>query len=109
MSNTEKTITITWRDENYGSVSHSVAFRAMGAPLPSETEKKKIVRAYRNAGFELNFNRQTWIAKKSIETAPATLIQNLENLGYEVTNRGRTPAILEEAKPAAPSPAAPKL
>lgn len=109
MSNTEKTITITWRDENYGGVSNSVAFRAMIEPYPSETAKKKIIRAYKNAGFELHFNRQAWIAEDSIETAPSTLIENLESLGYQVTNCGRTPAILEEAKPAPAVVAAPKI
>lgn len=109
MSNTEKTITITWRDENYGSVNGSVAFRAMIEPYPSETAKKKITRAYKNAGFELHFNRQVWLAQESIETAPIKLIENLESLGYQVTNRGHAPAILEEAKPVEAAAAAPKI
>ncbi|MDW9481267.1 hypothetical protein GOB57_21720 [Sinorhizobium meliloti] len=109
MSNTEKTITITWRDENYGSVNGSVAFRAMIEPYPSETAKKKIIRAYKNAGFELHFNRQAWIAQESIETAPTALIDNLESLGFQVTNCGRTPAILEEAKTVEAPTAAPKI
>ncbi|MCZ7860894.1 hypothetical protein O9X98_05705 [Agrobacterium salinitolerans] len=109
MSNTEKTITITWRDENYGAVSGTVAFRAMIEPFPSETVKKKIMKAYEGAGFELHFNRQAWMAPESIETAPTTLVENLESLGYQVTNCGRTPAILEEAAPMQAPAASPKL
>jgi hypothetical protein len=99
MSNAEKTITLTWRDENYGPVSHSIAFRATIEPYPSETVKKKIMMAYKSAGFELHFDRQAWLASEDAETAPTQLIENLELLGYQVTNSGRTPAILEQQKP----------
>lgn len=109
MGNTDKTIIITWRDENYGPINGAVAFRAMIEPMPSETAKKKIVKAYKDAGFELHFNRQVWIAQDDIETAPTALVENLENMGYEITNCGRTPANLEEAKPATPTGVAPSI
>jgi hypothetical protein len=95
MSEAHKTINLTWRDENYGEISGAVAFRANITPYPSETTKRKIATAYKAAGFDLHFKRQSWVARQSTEAAPLALIENLEAMGYEVANNGCIPAALE--------------
>ncbi|MBY3158405.1 hypothetical protein HFO56_39590 [Rhizobium laguerreae] len=110
MSNTEKSIVLTWRDENYGQVRGSVAFRAAIEPYPSDAAKAKVVRAYKAAGFELHSVRQAWIAPDSIESIPATLVEKLEAIGYKVTHDGVVPPVLEdEAKEAATPASGPKI
>jgi len=96
----EKVLTITWRDENYGRVSGAVAFRAMLDPFPSQTESTKLGRLYKKCGFELNFNRQSWIAEYKPEDTPVRLVETLEEAGYTVINKGAQPKILTDAKPA---------
>lgn len=93
---TGKTINITWRDENYGPVSGAVAFRAAIEPHPSEAASRKIQRAYKEAGFELNFNRQAWIAEENSDEAPEKLVEGLTALGYEVYSQGAIPSSISE-------------
>jgi hypothetical protein len=110
MSNTEKSIVLTWRNENYGQVSGSVAFRAMIEPYPSEAAKARVVRAYKSAGFELHAARQAWLAPEAVESIPAALVEKLEALGYQVTSQGVVPDILEQEVKATAAPfAGPKL
>lgn len=97
----EKVLTITWRDENYGHVSGAVAFRTALEPFPSETESRKLARIYKKNGFELNFNRQAWIAEYKPADTPIRLVEVLKEAGYTVINKGAQPKILTEAKPVA--------
>lgn len=105
---TEKTIRITWRDENYGPVSGALAFRAMVEENVSETFMKKVYRAYKAAGFELNFNRQSWIAVDKPD-APEKLVEALESLGLSPVHSGRVPEELEEPEAPASAPASPRM
>lgn len=110
MSNTEKSIVITWRNENYGQVTGALAFRATIDPYPSEAAKTRVVRAYKSAGFELHTARQAWLAPEAVESIPVTLVDKLEALGYHVSHQGVVPDILEqESKETAAPIAGPKL
>lgn len=92
----QKTITITWRNEHYGSVGESVAFRAMFEPWPSDAQKTRAQAAYKAAGFKLNINRQAWIAEWKPDDTPLKLVEKLEALGYEIIHKGAVPHILEQ-------------
>jgi hypothetical protein len=105
VDNNEKSIVITWRNENYGQVSGSVAFRATINPYPSEAAKVRVVRAYKSAGFELHAARQAWLAPEAVESIPTTLVEKLEALGYRVAHQGAVPDILEQDVKAAVAPA----
>lgn len=95
----EKVLTITWRNEGYGRVSEdSVAFRTMLEPFPSQTESTKLSRLYKKCGFELNFNRQSWIAEFKPADTPVRLVETLKDAGYTVVNVGAVPDILNKAK-----------
>jgi hypothetical protein len=108
---TEKTITITWRDENYGRISGSVAFRVYDIePFPSMTGQKKLQTVYKNAGFEFNNSRQSWIAEENPAKAGPDLAAALEELGYEVKHSGCVPDELENSASAPTVPvASPKI
>nr|WP_250807322.1 hypothetical protein [Neorhizobium tomejilense] len=93
----EKTINLVWRDENYGGISGTVAFRSTIEPYPSDTATKRIQRAYKEAGFEIDHRRMSWIARKNPDEAPAALVVALQNLGYEVSHSGCTPDEFTEA------------
>lgn len=85
---TETKISIIWRNENYGSVSRAVAFRAVVEPYPSDTAMTKLARIYKRCGFEMNQNRVAWIAEDCAADAPAKLIAELTAAGYVVEHRG---------------------
>lgn len=97
MAQQAKTITIHWRDENYGRVSGSVAFRSEVEPYPSDTAHSKLVRAYKRHGFEVDHSRAAWIAVRKPEDMPVRLSEDLEKLGYQVTHAGCVPACLDPA------------
>lgn len=95
MSQTQKTVVVTWRDEGYGRVSeNSVAFRASPEPFPSETGRRKLASAYKRAGFTANESRAAWIAEHKPGDTPLKLIAEIEKLGYTVQHEGRVPAIV---------------
>lgn len=94
MTGQPKTITLTWRDENYGRVSGAVAFRDFVEPYPSDTAHAKLARVYKRHGFEADHSRAAWIATHKPEDMPTRLVEDLEKLGYEMTNDGCVPACL---------------
>lgn len=104
---TEKNISITWRDENYGPISGSVAFRAMVLEDISQTAMKEVHKAYKSAGFTLNHNRQSWIAVGKPEAAE-TLVETLSQMGFTVENRGCVPEELDQPAATA-APSAPRM
>lgn len=88
--NTGKSISIVWRNENYGAVSHAVAFRASVEPHPSDTAmtKTKLSRIYKRCGFKQNESRGAWIAEYCAADVPAKLIAELTAAGYVVEHKG---------------------
>jgi len=110
-----KTISITWRNENYGRISGAVAFRASVEPFPSETESKRLGRLYRKCGFDVNHQRACWMAEESRgEPLPVRLDAALREAGYDVVHGGAIEPDMRDAiesardtavEPAATSPA----
>ncbi len=93
----DKKITLTWRDEAYGRISSdAIAFRAAFGEDFSEGELKKVRKAFKDAGFELNFDRGSWIAQFKPSDTPEKLVEKLVALGVEVEHQGRVPETLEE-------------
>jgi hypothetical protein len=96
-----KTITITWRDENYGPISGTIAFRSIIDPAPSESKAKEVQRAFKATGFEFDHRRASWIAKSGMDEGKATteaLIEKLELMGLEIFHKGATADYLEKPK-----------
>jgi hypothetical protein len=107
METAHKMINLIWRDENYGPISGVVAFRAVIEPYPSETQKKKVTKAYKAAGFELNHHRQSWISHEA-ETAPIALAAALEDLDYVITHCGAQPTALDTPRVTS-TPSSPRM
>lgn len=93
----EKTITITWRDENYGRIHEAQAFRYEKDPFPSQTESRKIAAIIKRHGFEAHMQRASWIAEYKPEEVCVALIEELEASGYVVKHAGAVPDILSAA------------
>lgn len=101
MSKQQKQITITWRDENYGRIDDSFAFRTSVEPFPFETAQKALARIYKKAGFALHFNRQVWLAEWKMTSdpeIPLRLTSLLEDKGFIVKHAGAVPKILTAPK-----------
>ncbi len=89
----EKTITITWRDENYGRIHDAQAFRYEKDPFPSQTETQNIARIIKRNGFEANLQRASWIAEYKSEDVCLALTEAFEAAGYVVKHAGAVPNI----------------
>lgn len=94
MAKAQKTIELSWRDENYGNVYGSVAFRAWVEPHPSDTEHTRLARVYKKHGFEANNSRAAWIAPAKDLNMPVRLTEALQAIGYEVAHAGAVPQVL---------------
>lgn len=66
-----RTITISWRDENYGRINNTLAFRFRCDPALSDTGMKKLVRLLRKNGFTFNTSCDSWIAEGGRATGMA--------------------------------------
>ncbi len=88
-----KELTITWRDENYGSTWGQVAFRCYDSAGLSDTARTKLQRAYRKAGFTYHDQRACWMAERS-PTRGQDLVTALQALGYAVRHTGCQPAFV---------------
>jgi hypothetical protein len=100
MATQPKTITLTWRNENYGPVYDAFAFRTSIDPFPSETLSRQVAVVYRKAGFQLHMNRQAWIAEDKLTSEPdlpLRITSLLEDKGFIVRHAGAVPSILREA------------
>jgi len=96
MPRTPKTVTLTWRDESYGGIGRSFAFRAKVERYPSDAAADKLARIYRRNGFKLNESRMAWIAEQPKDDAPLLLAEALEAAGYEVGHKGAVPQCIED-------------
>jgi hypothetical protein len=87
-----KQITVTWRDENYGPYSNTLAFRVYTVePFPSNAESKRLARIYKDAGFAVDHARSSWIAHEPTPTTMEELTAALSALSYDVTHAGAVP------------------
>jgi hypothetical protein len=95
---TEKKITITWRNENYGRISDAQAFRYEKDPYPSDTERTKLARMFRKHGFDVHPQRGCWMAEYEPEDACVRLVEALQEAGYTVDNVGAVPDALSSGR-----------
>ena len=100
-------VIVTWRDENYGSLSGATsAFRLYDTLHFSETAVKRIAGRARSAGFEWRQDRCSWISYAP--DAPKRFIAGLKALGLAVRNAGSKAATLAHLNsPAASIPEPP--
>jgi hypothetical protein len=83
-------LTVTWRDENYGRYSGCVAaFRLYDTVALSDRAIARVHGKARRAGFEFCPARCAWIAYSA--DAPVRLVEALQALGHSVTHEGRWP------------------
>lgn len=101
MAKQAKTVELIWRNENYGSISGSLAFRHTVEPYPSETAVMKLHRVFRKAGFKAVESRGAWICGRADERTAARLVELLAEAGYGVEHHGAVPSSLssETAEP----------
>jgi hypothetical protein len=76
-----KTLSLQPRDENYGSVAAASAFRVY-QEYNSETERTKLERIFRKAGYAFNWSRCSWIATKA--DAWSRVVELCADAGYNV-------------------------
>lgn len=95
MAKTQFTITLTWRDEAYGSISSGAqAFRHSQEPMMSDNQFKHLNRVFKRFGFEGNFSRGSYIAQFKDADNPVKFTAALEEAGYIVKHDGAIPAAL---------------
>jgi hypothetical protein len=82
-----RTVTVTWRDEAYGSLSGArCAFRLYDCIEFTDSALRRIHGKARKAGFTWNPDRCAWIAYK--RAAAHRFIAGLQDLGYAVDHAG---------------------
>lgn len=84
------TVTITWREENYGAVSGKVAFRTYDRHLLVEVARRRADRTIRDAGFIWHDQRSAWLAD-AMPGRKAGLTAALEAAGFQVKHAGAVP------------------
>ncbi len=93
MARAPKALEIFWRDENYGSIGGSDAFRCYDMGDLSDTAHAKLLRIFRKHGFEMNHSRGTYIAVyvKGKDNS-MRLVEAIEAAGYVLTHSDCVPA-----------------
>jgi hypothetical protein len=89
------TLTLTWRDENYGRIWNAKAFRSTPEPNLSDSAMLKLARLYRRSGFNLNQGRMSWIAEDCPDETLIQLVDALTLAGFTVVHRGCVPSVLD--------------
>jgi hypothetical protein len=86
-----KSLTITWRDEAYGALSHKrAAFRVYGYGQTTIMREIRPLRpAYERAGFRFDNARAAWVADDVANAR--TLCEALAADGWTVEHAGRWP------------------
>ncbi|WP_448205400.1 hypothetical protein [Azospirillum sp. sgz302134] len=92
------TLTVTWRDENYGGIYRAKAFRATVSPVVSDAILEKLARLFRRHGFAMNPRRGSWIAENCADQALHDLVRDLSDAGYLVLHKGCVPDTLAVAE-----------
>ena len=75
-------IVLRWRDENYGRLSGTLAFRATVEADLSDAMTARLHRVYGRSGFEYDCTRASFIAKAPGSTTPLKLARDLEDAGF---------------------------
>ncbi|MBB3267668.1 hypothetical protein FHW79_005333 [Azospirillum sp. OGB3] len=91
MSKRPTTITLTWRDENYGSIHRASAFRVAAEPVLTGAARKKLVQMFQQHFFSFHTRRNAWIAEGCPDNAPGDLSGALAAAGYTVAHAGCVP------------------
>lgn len=94
MAKSPLTITLIWRNENYGSIFNAKAFRHQLDAEMSDSRATKLRRLFARHGFTFKENRASWIAESCPDNVPIGLVCALQEVGYTVDNVGCVPDVL---------------